>query len=153
MMRRVAALLGSALKDVWGGTFHAVAARLLRIHARDIGMGLLGSMAGVIVLSPAAFGPDSSTRKLPQLSGLDILQAWREQGVGTPVIMMTAYGDVDTAVAAMRAGAYDFIPKPLDPKHLEVVINKALERESLREAHRKISPVMEEGGEELLPGI
>lgn len=50
--------------------------------------------------------------KLPGVSGLEILQALRNQGNGTPVIMMTAYGDVDTAVSAMRFGAYDFIPKP-----------------------------------------
>ncbi len=50
--------------------------------------------------------------KLPGVSGLEILQALRNQGNQTPVIMMTAYGDVDTAVRAMRLGAYDFIPKP-----------------------------------------
>ena len=50
--------------------------------------------------------------RLPGVSGLEILQALRNQGKQTPVIMMTAYGDVDTAVSAMRLGAYDFIPKP-----------------------------------------
>ena len=50
--------------------------------------------------------------KLPGVSGLEVLQALRNQGRQTPVIMMTAYGDVDTAVHAMRLGAYDFIPKP-----------------------------------------
>jgi len=53
-----------------------------------------------------------SDLKLPGISGLEVMQALRHQGVATPVIMMTAYGDVDTAVAAMRAGAYDFIQKP-----------------------------------------
>jgi len=50
--------------------------------------------------------------RLPGVSGLEILQALRNQNRQTPVIMMTAYGDVDTAVSAMRLGAYDFIPKP-----------------------------------------
>ncbi len=50
--------------------------------------------------------------KLPGVTGLEVLQAIRNQGRQTPVILMTAYGDVDTAVAAMRAGAYDFIQKP-----------------------------------------
>ncbi|MFH2050838.1 MAG: sigma-54 dependent transcriptional regulator [bacterium] len=50
--------------------------------------------------------------RLPGVSGLDILKALRNQGDQVPVIMMTAYGDVDTAVSAMRDGAYDFIPKP-----------------------------------------
>jgi DNA-binding NtrC family response regulator len=52
------------------------------------------------------------------------------------VIVITASGSVDRAVEAMRAGAFDFLPKPLDPAHLEVVINKALERDSLREENR-----------------
>jgi two-component system response regulator AtoC len=50
--------------------------------------------------------------KLPGVTGLEILKALRNQGQETPVIMMTAYGDVDTAVDAMRHGAYDFIQKP-----------------------------------------
>jgi len=53
-----------------------------------------------------------SDLKLPGVSGLDVLNALRNQGNQVPVIMMTAYGDVDTAVSAMRGGAYDFIPKP-----------------------------------------
>jgi len=47
--------------------------------------------------------------RLPGVSGLEILQALRNQGNATPVIMMSAYGDVDTAVGAIHSGAYDFI--------------------------------------------
>ncbi len=50
--------------------------------------------------------------KMPNVSGLELLQALRNQNRQTPVIMMTAYGDVDTAVESMRLGAYDFIQKP-----------------------------------------
>jgi len=50
--------------------------------------------------------------KMPNVSGLELLQALRNQDRHTPVIMMTAYGDVDTAVESMRLGAYDFIQKP-----------------------------------------
>ena len=74
--------------------------------------------------------------QLPRLSGLDVLQSIRREGLETTVIVITAWGTPERAVEAMRAGAYDFIPKPLDPAHLEVVINKALERESLREENR-----------------
>src|SRR5574337_798701 len=74
--------------------------------------------------------------QLPRLSGLEVLQAIRREGLETTVIVITAWGTPERAVEAMRAGAYDFIPKPLDPAHLEVVINKALERDSLREENR-----------------
>jgi DNA-binding NtrC family response regulator len=65
-------------------------------------------------------------QRLPGVSGLDILQALRNQGHATPVIMMTAYGDVDTAVAAMRLGAYDFIPKPFKLGTMKKQVRSAL---------------------------
>jgi len=64
--------------------------------------------------------------KLPGVSGLEIMQALRNQGKHTPVIMMTAYGDVDTAVSAMRLGAYDFIPKPFKLGDIKKQVRAAL---------------------------
>ncbi len=81
--------------------------------------------------------------QLPKLSGLEVLQAIRREGIETTVIVITAWGTPQRAVEAMRAGAYDFIPKPLDPSHLEVVINKALERDSLRQENRLLQGELE----------
>ncbi len=64
--------------------------------------------------------------RLPGVSGLEILKALRNQGNSTPVIMMTAYGDVDTAVSAMRSGAYDFIPKPFKLSAIKKQVRAAL---------------------------
>ena len=64
--------------------------------------------------------------KLPGVSGLDILHALRNQGNQTPVIMMTAYGDMDTALEAMRSGAYDFIPKPFKLSAIKKQVKAAL---------------------------
>ena len=64
--------------------------------------------------------------RLPGVSGLDILKALRNQGNQTPVIMMTAYGDVDTAVSSMRLGAYDFIPKPFKLGAIKKQVRSAL---------------------------
>jgi DNA-binding NtrC family response regulator len=74
--------------------------------------------------------------QLPGPGGMEILQTIRREGLETTVIVITAWATAERAVEAMRSGAYDFIPKPLDPAHLEVVINKALERERLREENR-----------------
>jgi DNA-binding NtrC family response regulator len=74
--------------------------------------------------------------QLPGVSGMEVLQTIRREAHETTVIVITAWATAERAVEAMRAGAYDFIPKPLDPAHLEVVINKALERDSLREENR-----------------
>jgi DNA-binding NtrC family response regulator len=81
--------------------------------------------------------------QLPRLSGLEVLHAIRREGLETTVIVITAWGTVERAVEAMRAGAYDFIAKPLDPAHLEVVINKALERDTLREENRLLHSELE----------
>ncbi len=71
--------------------------------------------------------------QLPRQSGLEVLQVIRREGLETTVIVITAWGTLEKAVEAMRAGAYDFLAKPLDLAHLEVVITKAMERNALRE--------------------
>jgi len=70
--------------------------------------------------------------RMPRLDGMDLLRKLRKSGADFPVIVITAHGSVEAAVEAMREGAYDFIPKPFDPKHLEIVVRKALERETLK---------------------
>src|SRR5574337_1076030 len=69
---------------------------------------------------------------MPKKNGLDVLKAIRDEGLETTTIVITAYGTIDKAVEAMRAGAYDFLTTPFSPGHLEVVIGKALEREALK---------------------
>lgn len=69
--------------------------------------------------------------KLPHKSGLDVLHAVKEQNSFIPVIVMTAYGSIETAVKAVKEGAYDFVAKPFDPDHLLLQIEKALEKQRL----------------------
>jgi DNA-binding NtrC family response regulator len=76
--------------------------------------------------------------KLPGMSGLEMLQLVRKQNTQVPVIVMTAFGTIENAVEAMKAGASDFLLKPFDLEHLTAVINKALEIRSLREENRAL---------------
>ncbi|MBI3621631.1 MAG: sigma-54-dependent Fis family transcriptional regulator [Nitrospirae bacterium] len=69
--------------------------------------------------------------KLPYKDGLAVLEAAREFCPRTPVILMTAYGTIETAVKAVKEGAYDFLTKPFDPDHLLLLIDKALEKQRL----------------------
>ncbi len=69
---------------------------------------------------------------MPDMSGLEVLQELRAKNNDTPVIMITAYGSVERAVEVMKAGAYDFITRPFDPDHIELVVRKAIERQSLK---------------------
>lgn len=70
---------------------------------------------------------------MPRLTGLEVLKRLPKirPAEDLPVIVMTAHGSIESAVEAMKDGAYDFLTKPLDKDHLLIAINKALERVSL----------------------
>jgi DNA-binding NtrC family response regulator len=76
--------------------------------------------------------------KLPNMDGLEFLGLIRRQNSLVPVIMMTAYGTVETAVEAMKAGATDFLLKPFSLDHLMQVVQKGLEMRALRDENRKL---------------
>ena len=76
--------------------------------------------------------------KLPGMSGLEMLQIVKRQNTTTPVIMMTAFGTIENAVEAMKAGAADFLPKPFSLDHLTTVVNKALEVRNLRDENVRL---------------
>ena len=76
--------------------------------------------------------------RLPGMSGLELLQKLRAQDSRTPVIVMTAFGTIENAVEAMKAGAVDFLPKPFSLDHLMTVVKKALEVRTLRDENREL---------------
>ena len=76
--------------------------------------------------------------KLPGMDGLALLAAIRHQNMFAPVIMMTAFGSIQVAVEAMKAGAADFLLKPFSLDHLMAVIHKALEMRALRDENRQL---------------
>jgi two-component system, NtrC family, response regulator AtoC len=70
--------------------------------------------------------------RLPGIDGLSVLNELSRRAVPAAVVMMTAHGNIETAVAAMKAGAVDFVTKPLDLKELQLLINRVLETRRLR---------------------
>jgi two-component system response regulator AtoC len=70
--------------------------------------------------------------KMPHMNGMEFFDTARDKLWATTVIMMSAYGSVDTAVEAMKKGAYDFISKPFKPDEVLLTLKKAEERESLK---------------------
>jgi two-component system response regulator AtoC len=74
--------------------------------------------------------------KMPNMSGMDFLKASRDKIGCTTVIMMSAYGTIDTAIEAMKLGAYDYISKPFKTDEVYLTLKKAEERESLRQENR-----------------
>jgi DNA-binding NtrC family response regulator len=76
--------------------------------------------------------------RLPNMDGIEFLGQIRRQNGQVPVVMMTAYGSVETAVESMKAGATDFLLKPFSLDHLMQVVHKALEMRALRDENRKL---------------
>jgi len=70
--------------------------------------------------------------KMPNMNGMEFFETARDKLWATTVIMMSAYGSIDTAVEAMKKGAYDFISKPFKPDEVLLTLKKAEERESLK---------------------
>jgi DNA-binding NtrC family response regulator len=69
-----------------------------------------------------------SDLRLPEGDGFGVLRAAKEIDADIPVIVMTAYGSIEDAVSAMKEGAMDFLAKPVDPDHLLLLVNRALEQ-------------------------
>jgi DNA-binding NtrC family response regulator len=76
---------------------------------------------------------------LPGLDGMVVLETIRREEPDVVVVVITGHGTIARAVEAMKKGAYDFVTKPVDARHLEIVLGKALERQSLRDANALLS--------------
>jgi DNA-binding NtrC family response regulator len=83
--------------------------------------------------------------RMPQLDGLAFLREYGARGGSALVIMMSAYGGEDAALAAMQEGAYDYIPKPFRPDEVVLTLRKAEEREGLRRAVAGLRAQLEHG--------
>ena len=76
--------------------------------------------------------------KLPGMNGLEFLQSVKRQNATLPVVVMTAFGSVETAVEAMKAGASDYVLKPFSLAEMRLVIHKELDVRNLREENRSL---------------
>lgn len=81
--------------------------------------------------------------RMDGMSGLDLLGKAREYFPSATVVIMTAYGTIDTAVAAMKSGAYDYIVKPFTPEQLEHLVERIEEFRRLREENTKLRDQVE----------
>ncbi len=110
---------------------------LLRRHGYEVEAAASGEAALPLVES---FGPDVvlADVRMPKMGGLDLLATLRAKGHDATVIVMSAYGNLDQAIEAMKAGAYDYIQKPFKNDEIVLALKKAEERESLRRENRAL---------------
>ncbi|MGE0674644.1 MAG: sigma-54-dependent transcriptional regulator [Methylibium sp.] len=111
----------------------------LRLTLQDFltkqGFGVISAETGEAGLALAQQSPFDLMLvdlRLPDMSGLDVIKRWVDAGEEAVMVMMTAYPEVRTAVAAIKAGAYDYINKPFDLEDLRGVVTRALEVRQLR---------------------
>ena len=76
--------------------------------------------------------------KLPGMSGLEFLQRAKQQNPALPIVVMTAFGSVETAVEAMKAGASDYVLKPFSLEEMRMVVRKELDHSRLQEENRSL---------------
>ena len=113
----------------------APARRLLQVRLRALGCEVALAADGEQALAeikkhePALMLLDL---QMPKMGGIEVLRYLRSVGTAFPVVVITAHGSIESAVAAMKEGAYDFITKPLDANHFDIVVRKALESEALK---------------------
>jgi len=81
--------------------------------------------------------------RMPDLGGIEFLRAYRERGGAGLVVMMSAYGGEDAALAAMQEGAYDYVPKPFRADEVILTLRKAEERERLRRTVASLTAQLE----------
>jgi two-component system, NtrC family, response regulator AtoC len=91
-----------------------------------------GGEAGLLAFEARGADVVLTDLAMPGMDGMKVLSALRAQDPSVPVLMLTAHGSERVAVAAMKSGAHDYIPKPFDPDELVLSVKRALETRELR---------------------
>ena len=110
---------------------------LLRKNGYEVEVADSGESALALV---DTFGPDVilTDVRMPKMGGMDLLATLKAKQYPATVIVMSAYGNVDLALEAMKAGAYDYVGKPFKPDEVVLALRKAEERETLRRENRAL---------------
>jgi len=115
--------------------------RVLHLHLTDEGFTThpaADAETGLKILNREKIDLVVTDFKLPGMSGLEFLQSIKKVDAAMPVVVMTAYGDVETAVEVMKAGGSDYLLKPFPLAELSLVIGKELDARRLREENREL---------------
>ena len=104
--------------------------RLLELNLAEEGYATLAAQdaeTGLKLLRQEKIDLVLTDLKLPRMDGLEFLQAVKRSNAQMPVILMTAYGTVETAIEAMKAGASDYVLKPFSMEEIKLIIHKELD--------------------------
>jgi two-component system, NtrC family, response regulator AtoC len=116
-------------------------ARLLELNLTEAGYATRSAAdaeTGLKILRQEKIDLVLTDLKLPGMTGLEFLQAARRTAANLPIILMTAYGSIETAVEAMKAGASDYVLKPFSIEEIKLIVSRELESRRLREENRSL---------------
>src|SRR3982074_231929 len=121
--------------------------RLLELNLGDDGFKTLSAgdaETGLKLLASEPVHLVLTDLKLPGISGLEFLHTAKQQNPALPIVVMTAFGSVETAVEAMKAGASDYVLKPFSLAEIRMVVRKELDNSRLREENRSLREALGE---------
>ena len=119
----------AAMRDMLASLFREQGYPVLEAKSADAALAIAGEHEIGAVLSDI---------KMPGKSGVEMVGELRQIRPHTPVVLMTAFGSIDSAVDAMRAGAFDYITKPFEPDAVLLTVERALERRALEEENQRL---------------
>ena len=105
--------------------------------------GVATAEEGLVQLEVASAELVITDLRMPGIGGMEFLRRLKRTWPDTEVVVMTAYGSIDTAVEAMRCGAYDYLSKPIDRERFPIVVDKALERHALTTENKQLRDRLE----------
>ncbi len=94
-------------------------------------------------LDRAEFGCVVTDLRMPEIDGLEGLRRFKEKLPELPVVIVTAFATVETAVEAMKAGAFDYLKKPFEPEELEILVTRAVEHWQLRRENARLKSALD----------
>ena len=114
---------------------------ILRIEGYHVQMAQTGKEA-VKFIKDNEFHIVVTDYKLPKMSGMDLLEIIKKDHPKIEVIMITGYGSIETAVEAMKKGAYDYITKPINDNEIKIVISKIVEKMKIIEENETLKGIL-----------
>lgn len=104
--------------------------------------GAASSEEALCLLDAASFDVGIYDINLPGMNGIDLLRITREKNPDMQIVMLTGHGTIETAIEAMKLGAYDYLRKPYTLSELEAILAKAVEKKRLHETNRGLKQVL-----------
>ena len=127
--------------------------RLLEMSLKNMGHEVVMAADGIEALAccdDAPFDLILTDLKMPRMDGLQLLRSLRERGEDVPVIVLTAFGTIETAVEAMKLGASDYIIRPFEMETVELAVTRALAIGAVQRENRFLRDEMAKGWGEFI---